>query len=114
MTRTVLYHPLIQDPPRGMYHAMIQSLRGKLARQVAAGRPGKGFPAGLFDRATDLMSALDAATRLEDLRLPPGNRLEALSGDRQGQHSLRINRQWRVCFTWTPEGPAEVEITDYH
>jgi proteic killer suppression protein len=57
---------------------------------------------------------VDAATRLEDLRSPPGNRLEALKGDRRGQHSIRINQQWRICFRWTPEGPEDVEIVDYH
>ena len=57
---------------------------------------------------------LDAATRLDDLRSPPGNRLEALKGDRRGQHSIRINQQWRICFRWTSEGPEAVEIVDYH
>jgi proteic killer suppression protein len=57
---------------------------------------------------------LQAAEALEDLRSPPGNRLEALSGDREGQHSLRINRQWRVCFRWTEDGAEDVEIVDYH
>ena len=57
---------------------------------------------------------LDAAATLEILRSPPGNRLEQLSGDRLGQHSIRINEQWRVCFVWTEKGPAEVEIVDYH
>ena len=57
---------------------------------------------------------LDAAELLDDLRVPPGNRLEALRGDRAGQHSIRINQQWRICFTWTDAGPADVEIVDYH
>ncbi len=57
---------------------------------------------------------LDAATELRDLRSPPGNRLEALSGNRAGQHSIRVNHQWRLCFTWTDNGPANVEIIDYH
>jgi proteic killer suppression protein len=57
---------------------------------------------------------LDAATDLRDLRALPGNRLEALAGDRKGQHSIRINDQWRVCFRWTAQGPTEVEIVDYH
>ena len=60
------------------------------------------------------LDMVDAATRLEDLRSPPGNRLEALKGDRRGQHSIRINRQWRVCFRWTADGPDAVEIVDYH
>lgn len=57
---------------------------------------------------------LHAAGQLLDLRVPPGNRLEALAGNREGQHSIRINDQWRVCFVWTAEGPRDVEIVDYH
>jgi proteic killer suppression protein len=57
---------------------------------------------------------LEIAGRLDDLRIPPGNRLEALKGDRQGQHSIRINDRWRICFRWTAAGPADVEIVDYH
>lgn len=57
---------------------------------------------------------LAAAVLLSDLRIPPGNRLEALQGNRKGQHSIRVNDQWRICFTWTAEGPAAVEIVDYH
>ena len=60
------------------------------------------------------LDMLDAAVRRDDLRSPPGNQLEALRGDRQGQFSIRINRQWRVCFRWTPQGPEDVEIVDYH
>lgn len=60
------------------------------------------------------LAMLDAATELRDLRSPPGNRLEALIGDRAGQHSIRINGQWRICFVWTDDGPTEVEIVDYH
>lgn len=57
---------------------------------------------------------MDAADFLNDLRIPPGNRLEALSGNRQGQHSIRVNDQWRICFTWTKTGAENVEILDYH
>jgi len=60
------------------------------------------------------LTQLAVSSRLEDLRVPPGNRLEALRGSRKGQHSIRINDQWRVCFVWTPEGAANVEIVDYH
>jgi toxin HigB-1 len=60
------------------------------------------------------LDQLAAATVLDDLRSPPGNRLEPLTGDRAGQHSIRINDQWRVCFVWTDNGPTDVEITDYH
>jgi proteic killer suppression protein len=60
------------------------------------------------------LEMLDAAHRLEDLRVPPGNRLEALSGDRKAQHSIRVNDQWRVCFVWRDSGAHDVEIVDYH
>lgn len=60
------------------------------------------------------LAMLNRAAVLEDLRIPPNNRLEALQGDREGQHSIRINRQWRACFVWTAEGPKDVEIVDYH
>ncbi len=60
------------------------------------------------------LEQLDWSTVLEDLRMPPGNHLEALKGNRKGQHSLRINDQWRVCFVWTTDGPKNVEIVDYH
>lgn len=60
------------------------------------------------------LAQLDAAATLDFLRAPPGNRLEALQGDRAGQHSIRINDQWRVCFRWTSTGPEDVEIVDYH
>lgn len=60
------------------------------------------------------LQMLDAAEELKDLRSPPGNRLEALTGNRAGQHSIRINDQWRVCFVWTATGPEDVEIVDYH
>jgi proteic killer suppression protein len=60
------------------------------------------------------LQVLDDAVELRDLRSPPGNRLELLTGDRAGQHSIRINDQWRVCFVWTDAGPESVEIVDYH
>ncbi len=60
------------------------------------------------------LDALHAAINLDDLRSPPGNKLEALKGDRIGQHSIRVNDQWRVCFIWTDAGPENVEICDYH
>ena len=60
------------------------------------------------------LSQLDAAQTLDFMKAPPGNHLEALKGDRKGQHSIRINDQWRICFVWTQTGPADVEIVDYH
>lgn len=60
------------------------------------------------------LAMLNRAATLNDLRVPPGNHLEALSGNRKGQHSIRVNDQWRVCFVWTEQGPTNVEIVDYH
>lgn len=93
---------------------MIVSTRGKLAAGALLDRYGKGFPTDLVKRTRAMLSAMDAATVLEDLRFPPGNHLEELKGDRTGQHSIRINDQWRICFVWTEQGPANVEIVDYH
>lgn len=93
---------------------MIVSLKGKFARAVVAGRAIKGFPANLVAVAERRMQAVDNAHELSDLRSPPGNRLEALKGDRSGQHSIRINDQWRICFFWTEAGAEDVEIVDYH
>ncbi|MDF3928514.1 type II toxin-antitoxin system toxin GraT [Pseudomonas putida] len=79
------------------------------------------FATGKTRRWSDIKSVaerklamLDAATELRDLRSPPGNRLESLSGNRAGQHSIRVNDQWRLCFSWTEHGPVNVEIVDYH
>lgn len=70
--------------------------------------------AAIADIAMRKLAQLDAAHTLEFLRSPPGNRLEALKGDRKGQYSIRINDQFRVCFRWTPDGPEQVAIVDYH
>jgi addiction module HigA family antidote len=72
------------------------------------------FPSDLQRIALRKLLLLDAAERLEDLRIPPGNRLEKLTGDRKGQHSIRINDQWRICFRWSDGDTYEVEIVDYH
>lgn len=93
---------------------MIQSTKGKLAAAALSGLFGKGFPGDLVKRTRAMFAVLDAAVTVEDMRFPPGNHLEALAGDREGQHSVRINDQWRICFVWTEAGPAEVEIVDYH
>lgn len=93
---------------------MIQGTKGKLVEQVLAGKPGKGFPNDIFRAAVRKLAMLEAAVRLDDLRSPPGNRLEALSDDREGQHSIRINDRWRICFVWAVNGPENVDIVDYH
>ena len=77
-------------------------------------RARKVCPSVLWNIARRKLEWLDSAGSLEDLRVPPGNRLEALKKDRRGQHSIRINDQYRVCFTWAEAGPTDVEITDYH
>jgi toxin HigB-1 len=93
---------------------VISGFRGKTTEAVFNGESPKGFPADLVKVARRKLRYLNAADDLGDLRSPPGNRLEALAGDRKGQYSIRINDQFRVCFVWTAEGPAEVEIVDYH
>ena len=77
-------------------------------------RARRSCPAGLWAVARRKLELLDSAGALVDLRVPPANRLEALRGDRRGQHSIRVNDQYRVCFVWTELGAAEVEIIDYH
>lgn len=93
---------------------MIRSFKNKLAEAVASGKAPKGFPADLIRPAQRKLAMLSAAIELKDLRSPPGNMLEALKGDRAGQHSIRINDQFRICFVWTDAGPEGVEIVDYH
>ncbi|MCY4287051.1 MAG: type II toxin-antitoxin system RelE/ParE family toxin [Aestuariivita sp.] len=78
---------------------MIKSSKGRLAANAVRGNFGKGFPSDLVKRTRALLSALDAAVNLEDLRYPPGNHLQDLKGNRAGQHSVRINKQWRICFS---------------
>jgi proteic killer suppression protein len=93
---------------------MIRSFRDKTAALVFAGGLPRGMARDLAKAARSKFAALDAAEHLEDLRIPPGNRLEALRGDRAGQHSIRINSQWRVVFIWREDGAHAVEIVDYH
>jgi proteic killer suppression protein len=92
---------------------VIRSFQHKVTEAVFNGLCPKGFPVQVFPVARRKLEALEAAGQLADLRAPPGNRLEALTRDRAGQHSIRINDQWRVCFRWTKQGPADVEIVDY-
>jgi proteic killer suppression protein len=92
---------------------MIQSFKCSDTQELFTAGKSRRF-ANIKATAERKLQMLDSAVTLEFLRSPPGNRLEALSGDRAGQHSIRINDQWRVCFVWTAEGPKEVEIVDYH
>jgi len=92
---------------------MIVSYRDKRTRDFAAGKRIKAFSG--FERPARLkLDRMQAATSLSDLAALPGNRFEALRGDRKGQYSIRINDQWRIVFRWTANGPEEVEIVDYH
>jgi toxin HigB-1 len=93
---------------------LIRGFKNRVTAAVFNGECPKGFPVQIFPVARRKLEALDAAERLEDLRVPPANRLDALKGDRKGQHSIRINDQWRVCFRWTKAGVEDVEIVDYH
>ena len=93
---------------------MIRSFKDQATEAVFNGESPKGFPSDLVRVARRKLGYLHGAVDLRDLRVPTGNRLEALSGDRQGQHSIRVNDQFQICFRWTPEGPIDVEVTDYH
>lgn len=92
---------------------MIKSFRCKETQGLFESGRSKRF-GSIAKVATRKLAQLDAAETLAFLASPPGNRLEALAGDRQGQHSIRINDQWRVCFRWAETGPEDVEIIDYH
>ncbi|MGD1148870.1 MAG: type II toxin-antitoxin system RelE/ParE family toxin [Thermoanaerobaculaceae bacterium] len=93
---------------------MIRSFRDDEARKIFERRRSRRVPADLQRAALRKLTMLDAAEALDDLRVPPGNRLERLSGEREGQHSIRINDQWRICFVWRDGDVYEVEIVDYH
>jgi len=91
----------------------IRSFRCADTEALYEGRNPRRFRS-ITEVAQRKLQMLDDAVELRDLRSPPGNRLEALAGRRKGQHSIRVNDQWRVCFRWTPTGPENVEIVDYH
>jgi proteic killer suppression protein len=93
---------------------MILSFKDRLTQAVFEGESPKGFPADIVNVARRKLRYLNAASDLNDLKSPPGNRLEALKHDRAGQHSIRVNDKWRICFVWTLDGPTDAEIVDYH
>jgi proteic killer suppression protein len=93
---------------------VIRSFRGAETAIVWSGGRSRRLPPDIQDAALRKLRLLNAARRLEDMAITPGNRLEALSGDREGEHSVRINRQWRICFRWREGGAEDVEICDYH
>lgn len=97
---------------------MIVSFKNKASEDIFNGvssKPArKACPQNLWRVTSRKLDQLDSVIALKELRIPPGNKLEALSGNRKGQYSIRINQQYRICFKWTDYGPADIEITDYH
>lgn len=114
--RTVLpkyFHLFVSSNAMRYYSRVIVSFGNKETERLAAGQRVRRFMS-IESTARRKLRQLDIAGRLDDLKVPPGNRLESLKGNRQGQMSMSINDQWRVCFRWTAAGPADVEIVDYH
>jgi len=105
---------LMPGPLCATYRGVIRTFADKRTAAIWADRLPKGFPPNLASVARRKLRMLAAAERLEELRSPPGNRLEALAGDRIGQHSMRINDQWRLCFVWREGDAFDVEVVDYH
>jgi proteic killer suppression protein len=93
---------------------MIRSFRCSETKKIFRREFSRKFPGNMQARAFMKLNAIDAVIHIQDLRLPPSNRLESLKGDRKGQWSIRINDQWRVCFEWTDGHAENVEIVDYH
>jgi toxin HigB-1 len=93
---------------------MIKTFRGAEAEKSFNRKRSKRLPQDVYRRSYRKLRQIHNSTSLVDLKVPPGNRLEALSGDRAGQHSIRVNDQWRICFRWRAGHAYEVEIVDYH
>ncbi len=97
---------------------MIVSFKNQATEDIFNGKSTKSArklcPQSLWRVATRKLDQLDSVLKIEELKVPPGNRLESLSGNRKGEFSIRINQQYRICFKWSESGPSEVEITDYH
>lgn len=93
---------------------MIRGFADRETEKIWAGYVSRRPPRDIQAAALRKLRMLNQARKLDDLRVPPGNRLEALKGNRLGQHSIRINDQWQICFSWTEGGPNDVEIVDYH
>ena len=99
---------------RYYYGSMIKSFASRETERIFERHLSRRLPQDIQRTAQRKLEILVAAGRLQDLRIPPGNRLEELSGDRKGQHSIRINDQWRICFTWLDGDAYDVEVADYH
>ncbi|MCM2474807.1 type II toxin-antitoxin system RelE/ParE family toxin [Rhizobium sp. CG5] len=93
---------------------MIKGFKDKRTEQLFLTSKARGLPTEIVDRARRKLMMLNAANSLDDLRVPPSNRLELLKAERAGQHSIRINDQWRICFRWLDGDALDVEICDYH
>lgn len=93
---------------------MIRSFADKRTAAIFLGKRAKNLAPEINRHTRRKLLMIDAAVQLKDLLIPPGNKLEALSGDRKGQHSIRINKQWRICFVWKNSEAWDVEIVDYH
>lgn len=93
---------------------MIETFACKETKKIWLGQSSSKLPGDIQNRALRKLRQLDAALTVNDLRNPPGNRLEALKGNRQGQYSIRIQQRWRICFTWDNGSARDVEIVDYH
>ncbi len=113
--RTAFHYVFIDSAYRlAVRLPMIKSFADKHTAAIFSGRAVRGLPTQIQKRSRANLFILDAAIRLDDLRVPPGNRLEVLRGERAGQHSIRVNDQWRICFTWRDVDAWDVEIVDYH
>lgn len=106
--------PLYSINAARYYLLMILSYRNKETEQAAKGIFNKRIQTDIRKRAKMRLDRINAAVTLDDLRVPPSHNLEMLQGDRKGQHSIRINKQWRICFNWEDGAALNVEITDYH
>ena len=93
---------------------MIKSFKDRQTEDLYGGSRSRKTPPDVAKRAIVKLFLIDTVTRIEDLRVPPGNRLEALKGDRTGQHAIRVNDQWRICFVWREGDAYDVEFCDYH
>ncbi len=97
---------------------MIQSFKNQATEDLFNGAATKAAlklcPRNLWNIVSRKLDQMDSIVSLNELRVPPGNHLEGLKGDRKGQHSIRVNDQYRICFKWTESGPSDVEVTDYH
>jgi proteic killer suppression protein len=112
--RASAFHARLEDNHALRYYRrMIVSFKDSDAKTLAGGQRVRRF-VGIESIARRKLRQLEISNQLQDLRVPPGNRLKALHGDREGQHSIRINDQFRVCFRWTTAGAEDVEIVDYH